>query len=145
MRIPLLRCLLIAVVIALASGAAVAKSKKPNKQLDLTVYDYSSAIRWGEFERAFGYIDPEVREEHPLSDLDRARYKQIEVTHYEVITETKTVDSDDRQVEISLVNRNTQAVRTVSYHEHWRWDPKAKTWWLTTGLPDITAENATDD
>jgi len=139
MRTTLLRCLFLVLALTLACGGAAAK-KKPAKVLELTLYTYSGAIRWGDFDRAYDYIDPADRAEHPMSDIDRARYKQVEVTRFEVKARSETADSVDRQVEIGLVNRNTQTERSISHHEHWRWDPKAQTWWLTTGLPDITAK-----
>lgn len=141
MRTKLLRCLLLALALSLACGTSTAASKnrKAAKALVLALYEYSGAIRWGDFERAYDYVDPAVRTEHPLSAIDRARYKQVEMTHYEVSRETKTETTDDRQVAISFVNRHTQSERSMSYHEHWRWDAEHKGWWLTTGLPDITA------
>jgi hypothetical protein len=36
-----------------------------------------------------------------------------------------------------VVNRHTQAERTVRFREQWRWDEEAKTWWTTGGLPDL--------
>jgi hypothetical protein len=142
MRPFLLRSLSLALALTLACGTATAASKKPStKLLTSTLFAYSGAIRWGDFDRAFGYVDPAVRAEHPLSDIDRARYKQIEVTHYEVTAETITDGADDREIAISFVNRNTQAERSLSYHELWRWDAPAKHWWLTSGLPDITASD----
>ncbi len=36
-----------------------------------------------------------------------------------------------------MINQNTQAERTVMVVERWRWDPEAKRWWQTAGLPDL--------
>jgi hypothetical protein len=50
------------------------------------------------------------------------------------------VEGEDRvvrDVEIRVINRNTQAERTVRVREVWRWDAKAKQWWLASGLPDL--------
>ncbi len=145
MRTPQLRSLSIALALTLTFACGPAAARKSDKLLTVALYEYSGAIRWGDFERAYDYVDPETRVDHPMSDIDRARYKQIEVTHYEVTGETKTRTTDDREVAISLVNRNTQAERSLSYHEHWRWDAKNERWWLTTGLPDITASANDDD
>ena len=41
-------------------------------------------------------------------------------------------------VEIGLVNNNTQTARSLIDRQLWRYDVKAKRWWLVTGLPDIT-------
>jgi len=43
-------------------------------------------------------------------------------------------------VRISLVNIHTQAERSVIDHQTWHYDEKAKHWWLTSGLPNITQE-----
>ena len=43
-----------------------------------------------------------------------------------------------QNVEIGLVNINTQAARSVVDHQIWKYDEKQKHWWLMTGLPDIT-------
>jgi hypothetical protein len=141
MRTSLLRSLALALALVLVCAPAAAKNRKAAKALVLVLYEYSGAIRWGDFDRASDYLDPKLRIEHPISDIDRARYKQIEVTHYEVTGESKTDTTDDRQVAISFVNRHTQTERSISYHEHWEWDEAHKSWWLTTGLPDITAND----
>ena len=144
MRTKLLRCLMLALVLTLACGTAAAKNRKAAKALTIALYEYSGAIRWGDFDRASDYLDPTTRSEHPVTDVDRARYKQIEMTHYEVVGETKTDTTDDRQVAISFVNRHTQTERSMTYTEHWRWDEEHKSWWLTTGLPDITSTDDND-
>jgi hypothetical protein len=42
-----------------------------------------------------------------------------------------------RDIEIGVINRNTLAERSVRYRERWRYDEAAKTWWLTSGMPDL--------
>ncbi|MNO00395.1 hypothetical protein D3C81_2202760 [compost metagenome] len=42
-----------------------------------------------------------------------------------------------RDVELRVINRNTQAERIVRTRETWRWDPASKQWWLASGLPDL--------
>jgi hypothetical protein len=49
--------------------------------------------------------------------------------------------SMEQIVEIRLINRNTQAERIVTDVQIWRWDEKAKRWWLTTGLPSFAAKS----
>ena len=50
--------------------------------LEEAQYAYSAAIRWGDFEGAWNLVDPEYREEHPLSDIDFSRYKQVQISGY---------------------------------------------------------------
>lgn len=42
-----------------------------------------------------------------------------------------------REVELRVINRNTQAERLVRSIELWRWDAERKRWWLANGLPDL--------
>ena len=132
----LLRCLLLC-CLALLAGCPKTHASK-GSALDEVQYDYSAAIRWGDFEGAWNVVDPKLREEKPLTDIDFSRYKQIKISGYTDLG--GTVEPSGvvvRDVEIGVINLNTQAVRTVRYRERWRYDEAAKTWWLLSGLPDL--------
>lgn len=132
----LLRCLLLC-CLALLAGCPKTHASK-GTALDEVQYAYSAAIRWGDFEGAWNLVDPKMREEHPLTDIDFSRYKQVQISAYTDLG--GTVEPSGvvvRDVEIGVVNRNTQAVRSVRYRERWRYDEPAKTWWLVSGLPDL--------
>ena len=51
---------------------------------DMLLADYGTAIRWNEFDKAVDYIDPALRQSLSLSDLERERFKQVQVAGYEV-------------------------------------------------------------
>ncbi len=129
-----------AVMLTPLLAACNAVKPSPAHALDMTFYDFSSDIRWGDIEAAYAYVDPKTKAEHPLSDIDRARYKQVEVSGYDVISRTDGTGTVDQQVQLGLINRNTQIGRNIVYREHWRWDPELKKWWLTSGLPDISPQ-----
>ena len=132
----LLRCLLLC-CLALLAGCPKTHASK-GSALDEVQYDYSAAIRWGDFEGAWNLVDPKVRAEKPLTDIDFSRYKQIKISGYTDLG--GTVEPSGvvvRDVGIGVINLNTQAVRTVRYRERWRYDEAAKTWWLLSGLPDL--------
>ena len=135
--------LLAATFLLIAVAPANAASKRAQaKLLESAQFKYSSAIRWSEFEIAWGHLDPSYRNENPLSDLEKERFKQIQVTGYEKKSEEFLPDgSMEQSVLIRLVNRNTQTERIILDTQIWRWDQKAKRWWLTTGLPDFTAKS----
>jgi hypothetical protein len=143
-NIPLRRALphIVVALMLIASTACNMNSLKPSKDhaLDLTLYDYAGALRWSDFDKAYDFVDPKTKAEHPLTDLERARYKQVEVASYDVVSRLDGDGVVDQQIQLGLVNRNTQVGRSVVYREHWRWDPAIKTWWLTTGLPDISPQ-----
>src|SRR4029079_5660734 len=50
--------------------------------LNTTLNAYANALRWGDFEQALTFIDPETLKDHPLSELDKERYKQVRVASY---------------------------------------------------------------
>jgi hypothetical protein len=126
---------LLAVLLLALTGCATSASK--GDALQEAQYAWSAAIRWGDFEGAWNMVDPKVREEHPLTALEFARYKQVQISEYR---ELGTQDGDGtsvREVQIGVVGRNSLAERQVRYTEHWRYDPVAKAWWITNGLPDL--------
>lgn len=108
--------------------------------LQRTLYAYSAAVRWneGNIDNALTFVDPEYLETHPIKDLERERFRQVQITGYYVkgsqqVTETQYA----QRVEIRLVNVHTQAERSIVDDQVWRWDEKTEHWWLTTGLPRI--------
>lgn len=134
--------LLAAFFLLMSIPADAASKRSKAKQLEVSLFKYASAIRWNEFEMASNYVDPEYKEKNPLSDLEKERYKQIQVTGYEAKTQDTLEDGTVEQtVEIRLINRNTQADRSIIDVQIWRWDDKAKRWWNTTGLPNFSARS----
>lgn len=133
----------VAVLVALAGTSAdAAMKRKQTQQFLLTQSSYASSIRWNDFESALTHIDPEYRNSHPLSDLERARFKHIQVSGYTELSQEILIDGDIRlRVEVRVVNRNTQTERSFTDQQIWRWDAIAKRWWLRTGLPDFTAQS----
>lgn len=131
----LLRCLLLC-CLALLAGCPKASSK--GSALEQAQYAWSAAIRWGDFEGAWNLVDPQVREAHPLTDLDFSRYKQVQISSYREKGVTGLGNGEVlREIEIGVVNRNTLEERTVRYREQWRYDEAGETWWLTSGLPNL--------
>lgn len=128
---------LLIVLVALL-GLPRAEAAGSARKLEQVQAVYSSAMRWSDYEAAWQMVDPEVRAARPLSDLELERYRQLQVSSYR---EGGNGELDDgtvvRSVEIGVVNRHTQAERTIRYQEQWRWDSKAKRWWQIAGLPDF--------
>lgn len=100
-------------------------------------YAWSAAIRWGDFEGAFNMLDPKLRAEHPVSELEFDRYKQVQISEYRDLGAQVHDGTAVREVRIGVVNRNTLVERQVRYTESWRYDAATKTWWVTSGLPDL--------
>lgn len=131
--------LLIAAVGALVASCATDKMRSKETVLTDTLRSYAATIRWGSVENAQAFIDPKVLAEHPPTPLQLARFKQVQITGYNEQPAVPVGEDEVRQVvEISLVNVNTQAARSVVDRQVWRYDEASKHWWLTSGLPDIT-------
>lgn len=124
----------------LAATPALAKSRE--KILQETLRTYAATIRWGSMEQAESFLDPVYREAHPITALERERFRHVRVTAYNDRAAVPVNDFEVRQtVEIGLVNVNTQESRVIIDEQTWKFDKKAKVWMLTSGIPDITRRN----
>jgi uncharacterized protein YceK len=124
-------------LLALLALAGCATKVDRNSKLQDAQYAYSAAIRWGDFEGAWNMIDPKVREKHPMSDLEFARYKQVQISGYRDIGAQVAEGTAAREIVIGVINRNTLVERQTRYTEGWRYDPEGKVWWVTSGLPNL--------
>lgn len=123
----------------LVAGCATSSDKR--SALDDMQYAYSAAVRWGDFEGAWNVIDPDYRKLHPKTPLEFERYKQIQVSAYSDLASEVSPDKlhARREIQIGVINKHTMTERSIRYTEQWRYDPAAKTWWVTSGLPDFWA------
>ena len=131
MRSTMLLCLL--------ALAACATTGTERNKLEMAQYAWSGAIRWGDFEGAVTLMDPKVREKLVLTSLELERYKQVQISAYRDLGSSSNLEAGTavRDIEIGVINRHTQTERSVRYRETWRWDAEAKTWWVTSELPNL--------
>ncbi len=126
-------------VVLFAALAACSEPATKGDQLENTLETYAATIRWGNFEDALAFVDPETLKAHPMTKLDLDRYLQVRVAGYAEQPVRHSGKNEALQtVEITLSNNNTLTVRSFLDRQVWRYDEKAKRWWLVTGLPDIT-------
>jgi hypothetical protein len=135
----LLRTGLLLLALLVLGGCAAAKVDR-NNALEQVQYAYSAAIRWGDFEGAWNLVDPAYRKAHPMTELEFERYKQVQISAYHDIGSQVGPVMAMREVQIGVINRNTLVERQARYTERWRYDEKAKVWWLVSGLPDLWQE-----
>lgn len=125
-------------VVVLLGACATARGGSKSDKLYEAQNAFSGAVRWGDFEGAWGLVEPKYREEHPMTQLQLARYGQIQVSGYRDIGSSTFDDGTAvRDIEIGVVNRHTLAERSMRYRERWHWDEAQKRWWLQSGLPDF--------
>lgn len=131
-RLPVVLLLL---VLAACAGAGGRRSP-----LESALYEYVSAVRWSDFDAAHRFVDPALAAQRPYEGFVAERYKQFQVSGYEVKSRREAADGVFEQVvEIRVVNRNTQVEKIITDRQRWRWDADAGRWWLATGLPDLDA------
>lgn len=136
------RRLILTAIAALLGMAVTAQAAGPGRsqrnKLTQTQEAYVAAVRWSDFEGAERFIDPAYWQAHPLTDLQRERYRQVQVSNYRERSTSVAADGAiERRVEMGVINRNTLAERTLMVTERWRWDPETKRWWQVQGLPDL--------
>ena len=126
-------------VLLLLAGCATLQNK--NTLRDETLDGYAAALRWGDIEGAWNYVDPLVRAAHPLTPQQKALYASVHVAEYNPSTPRVTdPDTIEQSVQISLIVKASQSVYNVVDHQTWHWDAQAKHWWLESGLPDISPQ-----
>lgn len=130
----------VAVLLLMLLVGCAAKTRSDS--LVSTLNTYGSTLRWGDFQSAAQFVDPDVRAAHPLTSLQLARFQQVQVSEYD--DGAGPVASGDLDVQqtvvIRLINIHTQSERSIVDHQTWHYDENAKRWWLTSGLPDITQD-----
>lgn len=127
---------LFAVILALAGCA------NQGRQQDLqdTLRNYESVIRWSEWDGAANFLAPEYLAENPITALDMDRLRLFRVTQYRVRASTPVDEGNGllQTVEIRAFNRAQAVERVFMDRQEWRWDEELGRWWLHSGLPDVT-------
>lgn len=132
MRVRLMLILLVALMLGACASA------KRDDGLRARLYAYAAAVRWNEIEQASTFVDPAVAEEHPFTKADRDRWAEVQVSRYYEAPQGVDADGSVTQtVQIELIDRATQTVRTIVDNQRWRYDPVTETWWLESGLPKL--------
>jgi hypothetical protein len=127
--VPLLLMLLIA-------GCATIKDIQKEGQFEDISVVYEDAVRWSDFNMAQAFIK---QDEADGQAPDTDKLKQIKVTAYNV---KRTFSSSDKNtvnqiVEISYYWLSNPVVKSLTDHQTWEYSSTAKTWHLTSGLPDF--------
>ena len=128
-------------VLVLMALAACASGGSQMTALERAQYDWSAAIRWGNFEGAWTLVEPAYRDAHPISAIEFERYKQVQVSGYTDLATQVAPDGLNarREIQVGVINKHTMTERSIRYTETWRYDAEKETWWITSGLPDFWA------
>lgn len=135
MRLPLFSTVLVAMTCTatLLTGCASVEKDKRTLALEAATSGYQSAIRWGYYETAFGYVHPDLRKDKPMPES----LTDLRLTGYDVV-QPPLVQEDDTAtqiVNIDYLYEDRQVVKRLTDRQTWAWDPKLESWWLKSGLP----------
>jgi type II secretory pathway pseudopilin PulG len=130
--------LLLAVLLTslLGVGCAVVEKDRRALALQAATNGYQSALRWGYYETALGFLHPDQRKSGELPEA----FAQLRVTGYDV-TQPPVVQPDDSATQVVVIDylfEDTQVVKHLTDRQVWRWDASTNTWWLDSGLPRFT-------
>jgi uncharacterized protein YceK len=133
------RIVLVGAALLLLAGCGTLQKKDSLR--DQTLEGYGAALRWGDFQSAWQYVDPAVRAARPLTDQQKALYNTVRVAEYDAAGPMATgPDTIEQTATIGLIVKSSQRVYSVMDHQTWHWDAQAKRWWLESGLPDISPQ-----
>lgn len=127
LMIPLLGAVL------LLTGCATVERDKRAIALQAATNGYQSAIRWGYYETAFGFLHPDLRKDKPLPE----GLKDLRVTGYDVV-QPPTLQGEDSATQVANIDylyEDRQVVKRISDRQVWAWDDELNSWWLKSGLP----------
>lgn len=117
----------------LLAGCATVEKDKRAVALQAATNGYQSAIRWGYYETAFGYLHPDLRKDKPVPES----LKDLRLTGYDVVQPPTMQDEDTaiQVVNIDYLYEDRQVVKRVSDRQVWKWDDELDSWWLKSGMP----------
>ena len=104
------------------------------EKFDETSRAYLIAIRWGEYEAAYGFKRlPGINTKVP----DFQDMRDIKVTSYRV---KQTIISEDEMIVMQLVDiqyyrMRDVTVRTITDRQRWEFDSEKRRWYLISDLP----------
>ena len=115
-----------------------ASSLKADKALTDSTLFYAKAVRWNDFELASESIDPLLANPEGYSEQEEQYYKRFEIVGYTAKYSVRLdVNSYMQRVELRFVDLDSQTEIVKTDRQTWRYDPVAKRWWLTSGLPKL--------
>ncbi len=115
------------------AGCAVVEKDRRAVALQAATYGYQSALRWGYYETALGFLHPDQRKTEALPEV----FDELRVTGYDV-TQPPVIQADESANQVVVIDylfEDAQVVKQLTDRQVWRWDAVTNTWWLQSGLP----------
>jgi len=124
------------VLLFLIFGCAGIQTGKKMTLFDDTARAYLRAIRWGDYETAYAFKNPQDID-NKMPDFEDMR--QIRVTAYNV---KQTILSEDKSTILRIVDFQYYRISNVTVknlidRQKWEYNEEANRWYLTSEFPDF--------
>ncbi len=121
-------------VMTLPAGCSIG-DKARMEVFEATARSFGRAIRWSEFENAYGFV--RAPKDAPVPDFERL--KNIRVTNYDdvgvkMLPDGKTVE---QVIRVQYVHVNRMSERSLTAVQRWTYDEENKRWFLVKGFPEF--------
>jgi hypothetical protein len=116
--------------LALTACGAYSDQKRSN-QLEMTLRQYESAIRWGYFDYLSGFTNADAKAGSGEADTN------IRVTSYETLQPAVITEEGKalQTVRIHYIHNDRQVVRTLVDRQTWAYDEDKSAWFLKSRPP----------
>lgn len=116
----------------LAAGCGTIEKDKQALSLQAATAGYQSALRWGYYETAVGYLHPDQRQSQPAPSLTGIRVTGYDVVQPPIVREPGVAT---QIVAIEYLHEDRQVIERLTDRQTWRWDDNLQNWQLRSGLP----------
>jgi len=126
----------IVVLSLLVIGCAAVTDMHSIEKFEQTTDAYELAMRWSDFEMASTFLKDQ---QDPQIATQIENLKQFKVTAYTV---KRYIPSEDKTqvliiADVQFFKINGLIVKNIIHRQLWQFDKDKKSWFLTSGLPDL--------
>jgi hypothetical protein len=121
-------------IAALLAGCAIGTQYRMER-FEATARAYARALRWSDFQGAFGVVKPPTETRLP----DFHRLKVVRITSYETLSTVPNADGNvvRQMVEISYVHTDRMVERKLMDNQDWAYSEADKRWYLRSDFPEF--------
>lgn len=120
--------------VTILSLAACAGPSAEMQSYDMSQMRYEQALRWQDYEAVVSFHKNAYKH---ASKQARKRFRKFKVTEYKIISDVMSPDMrhTTQTVDIKYFNTDYQIVHSMTLHNQWEYDAKAKHWYLLNPMP----------
>ena len=135
MHVPMVRVIAPLAALAVAGCAAFTDPLGRHDALELAQKQYTEAIRWGDLDRARGFVEPELRE---AFERLTPTLEEIRITDFEI----GQIEGDESEASVTVTYRGYARAYQIEkpFREHQQWsrvDGLVSQWHVQSDLHEV--------